>query len=151
MPAFETTHEATVDAAPATVHALVNDFRNWTRWSPWEDKDPNLQRTFAGPDSGPGSEYAWTGNKEVGTGKMVITASTPERIDIDLEFIKPFKASNQTVFVFTPEGGGTLVSWTTSGNRNVLMHVAGRLFVDKALGKDFEKGLAELKAAAEAS
>lgn len=151
MPAFEMTHEATVHAPPAAVHGLVNDFRNWTQWSPWEDKDPNLQRTFTGADSGAGSEYAWTGNKEVGTGKMMITASTPERIDIDLEFIKPFKQSNKTVFAFTPEGDGTRVSWTMGGSRNLLMDLAGRLFFDKALGKDFDKGLAKLKAAVEAS
>lgn len=151
MPGFEMTHEATVHAAPAAVHALVNDFRNWTQWSPWEDKDPDLQRTFTGADSGPGSEYAWTGNKEVGTGKMMITASTPERIEIDLEFIKPFKQSNKTVFAFTPEGDGIRVSWTMSGSRNLLMALAGRLFVDKALGKDFDRGLAKLKAAVEAS
>lgn len=149
MPEFEITHEATIRAAPATVHPLVNDFRNWKQWSPWEEKDPNLERTFSGPDSGTGSEYAWTGNKEVGTGKMTITSSTPERIAIDLEFIKPFKQSNKTVFAFTPDVDGTRVSWTMSGSRNLLMHAAGRLFVDKALGKDFDRGLAKLKAAAE--
>lgn len=111
MPDFEITHETTVNAPPAAVHALVNDFRNWTQWSPWEQKDHGLQRTLTGADSGAGSEYAWTGNKEVGTGKMTITASTPERIEIDLEFIEPVKQSNKTIFAFTPEGeiGKTMI------------------------------------------
>ncbi len=80
---------------------------------------------------------------------MTITKSTPERIEIDLELIKPFKAKNKTVFVFTPEGQGTRVSWTLHGNRNVLMHVAGGLFVDKELGKYIERGPARLKATSE--
>lgn len=80
---------------------------------------------------------------------MRITDSTPERIEIDLEFIKPFKARNKTVFEFVPEGDGTRVVWTMTGERGLLMHLAGRLFVDKALGEDFERGLAKLKAAAE--
>jgi hypothetical protein len=143
------TRETTVDTAPATVHALVNDFRNWAQWSPWEEKDPDLTRTFSGAERGAGSEYAWTGNKAVGTGEMTIVASSPERIEIDLEFIKPFKASNKAVFTLTPERDATQVSWTMSGSRNLLMDLAGRLFVDRALGKDFDQGLAKLKAAAE--
>lgn len=150
MPAFEMTREAMVEAAPSAVHALVNDFRNWTQWSPWEDKDPNLTRDYTGAERGAGAEYAWAGNKEVGTGKMTITASTPERIDLDLEFIKPFRQTSRTVFAFTPNGDGTRVAWTMRGSRNLLMDLAGRLFVDKALGKEFDRGLDKLRAAAEA-
>lgn len=149
MPAFKNVHEIAIDAAPAEAHALVNDFRQWRQWSPWEEKDPELERHYSGSESGAGAEYDWTGNKQVGTGRMRITDSTPERIEIDLEFIKPFKARNKTVFEFVPEGDGTRVVWTMTGERGLLMHLAGRLFVDKALGEDFERGLAKLKAAAE--
>ena len=149
MPQFESIRETTVQVPPARVHALVNDFRQWRQWSPWEEKDPNLERTYSGAESGVGAEYGWTGNKQVGTGRMAITGSTPERIDIDLEFIQPFKAQNKTVFNFTPESDGTRVAWQMSGRRNLLMHIFGRLFFDKALAQDFDKGLAKLKAAAE--
>lgn len=151
MPRFDSVRETTVNAPPADVHALVNDFRQWRKWSPWEEKDPNLERTYKGAEAGAGAEYLWTGNKQVGTGRMLITGSTPERIDIDLDFIEPIKAQNKTVFAFTPEGERTRVSWRMSGERNLLMHVAGRLFFDKALAKDFDSGLAKLKAAAETS
>lgn len=149
MPEFENVHETSIRSRPADVHALVNDLRQWQRWSPWEDKDPDLDRSYTGSESGFGAEYSWTGNKQVGAGRMQITGSTPERIDIDLEFIKPVKARNRSVFAFKPEGDGTHVSWTMTGRRNLLMHLAGRLFVDKALAKDFDRGLAKLKAAAE--
>ena len=150
MPAFSQQRETTINAAPAAVHPLLVDFHHWKDWSPWEELDPELKRTFTGPESGVGSHYAWTGNKKVGTGSMEITNSTPERIDIDLEFIAPFKASNKTSFELKPQGSdSTRVVWSMSGERNLFMAVAGKLFFDKAIAKDFDRGLAKLKALAE--
>lgn len=145
MPSFANTHSTVINTDAATIHALINDFHRWTHWSPWEKRDPELNRTYSGPDEGVGAEYAREGNKQVGTGRMEITASTPERIELDLEFIKPIKASNKTVFELSPVDGGTQLSWTMTGGRNVLMHVAGKLFFDKAIAKDFDQGLAAIK------
>lgn len=148
MPSFSQTHETTIAASPAAVHALVADFHDWVRWSPWEGLDADLQRTYEG--SGVGATYSWAGNKQAGQGRMQFTAITPERIEVDLEFLKPFKARNDIAFDFTPIDQGTRVAWTMSGQRNPLMAVLGKLFFDKAIGKDFDKGLAALKAEAEA-
>lgn len=150
MPHFENSREILIDAAPATVHAHLDDFRAWTAWSPWEEIDPELERTYSGSETGVGSHYAWAGNNKVGVGTMEITASTPERIEIDLEFVKPFKASNKTVFTLQSEGTGTRVVWAMSGKRNLAFAILGKLFFDKAIAKDFDKGLASLKAAVEA-
>lgn len=151
MPAFELTRETIVDAPPSAVHELIDDFRNWVRWSPWEERDPQLERTYSGADRGAGAIYSWKGNKQVGTGRMEITRSEPERIELDLEFLEPFRSSSKTVFTLTPEATGTRVRWEMTGTRGVLMGVAGKLFFDRALGKDFDRGLAKLKAAAEQS
>lgn len=148
MPAFTHTYETTVDAPAATVHALVADFHEWRKWSPWEDLDPDLQRTYDG--AGVGASYAWSGNKQAGQGSMTFTSITAEQVVVDLEFLKPFKASNVVTFDLAPAGDGTRVSWTMAGQRNLVFAVLGRLFFDKAIGKDFTKGLASLKAAAEA-
>lgn len=149
MPAFANSREIFIGADPATVHEILGDFHLWRGWSPWEELDPDLERTLSGPEKGVGSQYAWDGNNKVGTGRMEIEESTPERIQIDLQFIKPFRASNKTVFELRPEGDGTRVVWTMTGERNVLMALAGKLFFDKAIGKDFEKGLGKLKVLAE--
>jgi hypothetical protein len=149
MTAFTQTRTATINADAATIHALINDFHEWAAWSPWEKLDPQLKRTFTGAPEGVGSHYAWEGNKQVGTGTMEITNSTPEQITIDLEFIKPFKASNKTVFTLSPTTGGTEVDWTMSGDRNLLFTIMGKLFFDKAIAKDFDRGLESLKALAE--
>ncbi|MDO7868426.1 SRPBCC family protein [Nocardioides jiangxiensis] len=149
MPHFENSRSIGIDAAPAVVHTHIDDFRNWTAWSPWEELDPAVKRSYTGAEAGVGAHYAWEGNNKVGQGSMEITASTPERIDIDLEFLKPFKASNKTVFTLTPQGTGTRVDWTMSGERNLAFAILGKLFFDKAIAKDFDKGLTKLKAAAE--
>jgi uncharacterized protein YndB with AHSA1/START domain len=148
---FTVTRKASMSAPPQTVFALVNDFHRWTEWSPWEHRDPNLQRTFEGPSSGKGAHYKWIGNKQVGEGMMTITESNPgELIRIRLEFIKPFKSTNTTEFTFKPEGAGTAVTWTMTG-QNKFIGKAMTIFMnmDKMIGGDFEKGLAEMKSVAE--
>ncbi|MCX6400184.1 MAG: SRPBCC family protein [Propionibacteriales bacterium] len=147
MPAFSQTHETTIAAPPATVHALVADFHEWIKWSPWEGLDPELKRTYEG--EGVGARYTWAGNKKAGEGAMTFAGIAPGEIRVDLQFLKPFKAENDITFALTPAGEGTHVAWTMSGNRNLAFAVMGKLFFDKAIGKDFEKGLAALKVAAE--
>lgn len=149
MPNFANTRITVINAPAATIHALVNDFREWTAWSPWEGLDPDMKRTYSGSQAGVGSEYAWEGNNKTGSGSMAITASTPEQIALDLEFLKPFKASNKVTFTFTPVDGGTEVAWGMSGQRNIAFAVLGALFFDKAIAKDYDKGLAQLKATSE--
>lgn len=140
-----------IDASPDVVQPLLDDFRKWQAWSPWEDIDPDLKRTYSGPDSGVGASYAWEGNRKAGSGQMVITESVPgSKVVLDLNFLKPFKAENVTTFILEPNGAGTTVRWQMTGKNNLFFRIVGVVFpMDKMVGKDFEKGLAQLKAAAE--
>ncbi|OUS96002.1 SRPBCC family protein [Rhodococcus sp. NCIMB 12038] len=140
-----------IDASPDVVQPLLDDFRKWQAWSPWEDVDPDLNRTYSGPDSGVGASYAWEGNRKAGSGQMVITESVPgSKVVLDLNFLKPFKAENVTTFLLEPNGAGTTVRWQMTGKNNLFFRIVGVVFpMDKMVGKDFEKGLAQLKAAAE--
>ena len=153
MAEFTYVRETDIDADPARVHALINDFRNWQQWSPWEDLDPDVQREYSGPPQGVGSHYAWRGNKKAGEGAMEITESNPARIDIKLSFLKPWKAHNDVSFAIEPTGNGgagSHVAWRMTGENKGMAAVFARVFnMDKLLGKDFEKGLARLKSAAE--
>jgi hypothetical protein len=139
-----------IDAPPDRVTALINDFRKWIAWSPWEKRDPELKRTFSGNAAGVGAVYAWEGNKNVGSGRMEIVESTPTKIRIKLDFIKPFAANNIAEFTFTPQGSATDVHWTMTGP-NLFIGKVMSIFMDfdKMIGKDFESGLAAMKAAAE--
>jgi len=149
---FRIVRSATIGAPPAVVFAQVNDFHKWRAWSPWEEKDPNLKRTYEGPASGPGTVYGWIGNKEVGEGRMTLVESRPdELIRIRLEFFKPFAATNHTEFAFEPQGADhTRVTWAMTG-KNGFMARAFCMFMDmdKLVGDDFEKGLAGMKMIAE--
>ncbi len=148
---FRIERKATINAPAERVFALVNDFHEWTKWSPWEQRDPNLKREYSGPSAGPGASYHWVGNNQVGEGRMTITDSQPARsIRITLEFLKPFAATNTTDYTFTPNGSGTEVSWAMTGQNNFMMKAMHMVMnMDKMLGADFDKGLAAMKVAAE--
>jgi len=148
---FKVQREVSIKAPPQKVAALLTDFREWKSWSPWETLDPGMQRTYSGPDSGKGARYAWQGNDKVGAGRMEITeAAQPERTVIKLDFLKPFESHNTTTFTMTPEGDSIKVNWTMTGPSPYVSKVM-TVFVsmDRMIGKDFEKGLNNLKAAAE--
>jgi len=149
MAEFSLSRSIRVQADAARVHGLVDDFREWQKWSPWEGLDPDLERKYSGPDHGMGSTYHWAGNKKAGEGEMAITESTPRAVVVDLQFLKPIKASNVTRFDLTPSANGTDVTWTMTGERSAVMSLMGKLYFDKTIGKDFDKGLATLKREAE--
>jgi hypothetical protein len=138
---------ATLGASPDQVYRQIIDFRNWSAWSPWDDMDPSMSKTYFGPDTGVGAGYAWTGNRKVGQGSMEITGATEaSNIQIALEFLKPFKASNTTEFALRPVGDGTEVTWVMTGPKTLMTRIMG-IFksMDSMVGPDFERGLAGLK------
>jgi hypothetical protein len=149
---FEVARSTSIAADPARVHGLIDDFHHWTEWSPWEDVDPTLSRTYTGPTSGIGAHYAWKGNRKAGEGWMEITDSSPDRVEIELAFMKPMRNTQQVEFTITPTTAGSDVTWRMSGQHEGLMMTlfSKVMSMDKLVGRDFEKGLARLKAAAEA-
>ena len=141
-----------VIAAPADkIFPHLNDYQRWPAWSPYEKKDPAMKRTFSGPATGPGAIYAWDGDKNVGAGRIEITEVSPNaRLAFDLIMLKPFQAHNKGEFTLEPQGGGTRVTWAMHGPApyfTKLMQVFCNM--DRMVGGDFEKGLADLKAIAE--
>ncbi|WP_263367000.1 SRPBCC family protein [Edaphobacter bradus] len=141
----------TIQATPEKIYPMINDFHQWQVWSPWQKLDPAMQVSFSGPDRGKGAVYTWEGNKKVGQGRMEITDSAPSNhVTIKLDFIKPFEGHNVTEFTLEPEGDTTSVKWMMQGKNNYLAKLMGVFFnMDKAIGKDFETGLNNLKAASE--
>ena len=150
---FTVTRSATIAAPPATVFALVNDFHKWDAWSPWAKIDPAMKQTYEGAPAGVGAVSSWSGNSDVGAGRMTIADSKPnESIGLNLEFIKPFAATNTTTFTFKPDANGTAVNWTMTGNKNFMQKAFCLVMdMDKMVGSDFEKGLTQMKSVAEAA
>ena len=148
---YTVTRSATIDAPPERVYEQIVDFHNWTRWSPWEDLDPDLKRTYSGSESGKGAAYAWSGNRKVGEGRMEITEATePSAVRIDLAFLKPFKAQSEAVFSIAPDGAGSRVTWVIEGRKSLMTKVMGVFkSMDSMIGPDLDKGLARLKGTTE--
>ncbi len=144
---FKIERSIAISAPAAKVFAQVNDFKKWAAWSPWEKMDPAMKRTFEGPAAGVGAMYSWEGNNKVGQGKMTLTESKfPELVEIQLDFLKPMKSTNQTIFTFKNEGKQTLVIWTMTGQKPFISKVCCLFMnMDKMVGGDFEKGLAAIK------
>jgi hypothetical protein len=150
---FRMSRSISINASPAKVHGFINDFHKWEAWSPWAKLDPTQKTDYAGPAAGVGASYHWAGDGKVGEGRMTITKSVPgELVALDLQFIKPFEASNPTEFTLKPEGKGCSLTWTMTGKNNLMFKVVG-LFMDmeKSLGPQFDQGLNAIKGLAEAA
>ena len=148
---FRIERAATMNASAEKVFPLIADFREWLNWSPWEGRDPALKRTYSGAERGNGAIYAWDGNKNVGSGRMeILEANSPSKVVIKLDFLKPFEAHNTAEFTMLPQGGATNVIWVMHGPAPFMSKVM-QVFMnmDRMIGKDFEAGLASLKAVSE--
>ena len=148
---FRVERSTLVKAPPEKIFALINDFHNWTTWSPYEKMDPVMTRTYGGPVSGLGSHYAWDGSGKAGSGRMEIRESVPaSKIIIQLDFSKPFQAHNIAEFTLQPQGQGTQVTWAMHGPSPFVAKLMGVFFsMDKMVGKDFAAGLENIKTLAE--
>jgi hypothetical protein len=139
-----------INAPSDKVFPLINDIKAWTAWSPYEKKDPAMKRTYGAVTAGKGATYAWDGDKNVGQGSIEMIESGPRKIVIKLDFLKPFEAHNMGEFLLEPKGDSTSVTWATYGPSPYMSKVIGTFInIDDMIGRDFEKGLADLKAAAE--
>jgi carbon monoxide dehydrogenase subunit G len=148
---FSVQRSASIKAPPDKIFPLINDFKRWDAWSPWEKKDPAMKRTWGAVTSGKGAFYAWEGNGDVGQGSMEIADSVPSsKVALKLDFVKPFEGHNTVEFTLAPQGDMTNVTWAMKGPAPFISKVMQVFFnMDSMVGKDFETGLANLKAAAE--
>lgn len=135
-----------MDAPQDVVYEYARYFKNFEAWSPWAALDPNMKTSITGTDGAVGAMYQWSGNDDVGEGKQTITALTPDRIDMEVNFTRPFKTTSPTYMSFKADGKKTTVTWAFD------MHVAFpwngfAMFtdVDAGVGVDYERGLKNLK------
>jgi len=137
-----------IDAHPATVFALVNDFRRFTLWAPWSDTDPNARFIYSGNRRGEGATVSWDGTV-LGTGVQTITESRPhEYVGIVMNPGEPGEA--RTWFRLEGGGGSTTIYWGFEADYG--LNFVGRYFASMLGGvvaRDYQAGLAGLKELAE--
>lgn len=148
---YRVARRATIAAPPAAVFAEVNDLQRFQRWNPFARLDPAARNTFEGAPAGAGAALAWSGNSQIGEGRLTITESRPaELVRMRLDFVRPFASTSVAEFTFVPEAGGTAVTWSMTGRRNFVAKAIGLVIgMDRMIGEPFEQGLAALKSMAE--
>jgi uncharacterized protein YndB with AHSA1/START domain len=152
-PEFRVARTARIAAPPPAVFAQVNDFHKWDGWNPWAKLDPAMKQSYEGAPAGAGAVYTWAGNSHAGEGRMTLTESRPsDLIRIKMEFLEPFENTSTAEFTFRPEGDHTVVTWSMEGRNNFMAKAIHLVMnMDRMIGGQFEKGLADMKAVAEAA
>jgi hypothetical protein len=148
---FLVERSTSIKAPAEKIFPLINDFREWEPWSPWEKIDPSVKRSYSGAVNGEGAIYEWNGNKEIGKGRMeIIESSPPSKVILKIDFIKPFEAHNTIEFTLVTQGDSTMVTQAMYGPCPYLSRLMGIFFsMDKMVGQKYEEGLANLKAISE--
>jgi hypothetical protein len=146
---FGVQRAASIGAPPEKIFPLIDDLHAHTSWSPFE-KDPNMKRTHSGAARGKGAIYEWEGNRQVGAGRLAIIDSTPSKVTMALDMLKPFEAHNVVEFTLEPQGGSTNVTWAMRGRQPYMAKLMSTFInCDKMVGSQFEEGLGKLKVLAE--
>ncbi|KWT64210.1 hypothetical protein APY04_3474 [Hyphomicrobium sulfonivorans] len=140
-------------AAPAShLHGLISNLQQMNRWNPYALSETRGTGHYSGPDAGPGATYHFAGNN--GTGALSVTDSAPDKIGMRLRMTKPMSVDNRVEFTLRPAPADnvTEVTWAMSGKQSLVGKIFS-LFVDcdRMLARDFDRGLTDLKAIAEAA
>lgn len=152
--AFHIERSVETSASAPEIYAVICDLHRWPEWSPWQHRDPNMDQVIEGAAGEIGSSLSWNGNKDVGEGTMTIQSVEPNhRVDLKLEFVRPFPATSQVAWVIESTGNARRVTWNMDGQNEGLMARLFALFMnmDKMVGNDFEEGLTSLKRIVEAN
>ena len=147
---FRVQRAISIKAPPERIFALINDLHQFNSWNPYNKKDPAMRGAYRGPASGPGAGFDFQGNKEVGKGSIQIVDSAPRKITMKLDMLEPFEGHNTIEFSLVPQGDSTEVTWAMHGPSPFIAKLVGVFMnMDRMIGRDFEAGLADLKARAE--
>ena len=149
--AYSVSRSTVINASESVVYKNIADFNEFYKWNPWAKMEPTAKTKVSGPVGAPDHLYEWEG-QETGQGYMKVKSVEPNKmVDIELKFIKPFESLADTRFDIAPEGAGNKVTWSMSGENNLMSKWMGVFMsMDSMIGKDFESGLKYLKDKSEA-
>ncbi|MFL5423210.1 MAG: SRPBCC family protein, partial [Myxococcales bacterium] len=148
---YRVERSATLDAPPAVVLARITNLREWTDWFDREALDRAMQERFNGHGNAVGGTFYWTGNDAVGVGRATLLSAEPAKVEVEVELYKPAKSLSDYEFAIVPDGNGTRVTWTISGEKDASGKAFGFFAVPlDEMGSDMEKALASLGSAIEA-
>lgn len=141
-----------IDAPIDSVWKNINSLTAMDKWSPWNDKDPNMQKTLTGTDGTVGATQAWISKvKGVGEGSQtILKMQEPSLLETRLEFLKPFKSTAEAYVKLSHKNGSTNATWGFKSTMPYPMNLM-KLFMnfEKEMNKEFGSGLSKLKSLSE--
>ncbi|HET6243722.1 MAG: SRPBCC family protein [Bacteroidetes bacterium] len=139
-----------INAPLELINKQISSLENMNSWSPWNEYDPQMKITYTGKDGQVGSVFHWEGNEDVGKGSQEITLISDTKIETKVIFIEPWSSEMKAIFTLEPEASGVKVTWASDGTNPYPFNVFCLFMnMDEMIGKDFEKGLNNLKEKAE--
>lgn len=150
-PVFRVSRALAMNAPASAIYPHINSLAAWNAWSPWAKMDPHCKTVFEGSPEGKGCIMHWDGNKDVGKGSLTITESVPnERVEIQLDFLKPFKGTSYATLALEPQASQTLVTWSMHGRNNFIGKALSCVMnCEKMVGGQYQKGLENIRAIVE--
>lgn len=144
MPAFHVERSIVINAPEAKVRPAIENFEEWPKWSPWLCMEPDAKLTYRGTPGQSGHGYDWSGNL-TGAGGMEIASNSGGKLDMDLQFLKPFKSQAKVVMLIKPQGDEqTEVTWEMDSSLPFfLFWMVGMM--KAMIGMDYARGLKMLK------
>ncbi len=147
---YRVERSATIDAPVQLVFDQVNNHKMRDAWSPWEKMDPNMEKSYEGPEAGVGAIYKWSGNDSVGTGVLEIIESIPyEYIKSTLTFTSPWESESTVEWNFEETAEGVKATWAVNGELPGYLFWMGQEDMEEMMGNDFQQGVDQLKIVAE--
>lgn len=143
---YSVSRSATIKASDSVIYNNIANLNEFYKWNPWSKMEPSAKTTITGPIGQPGHVYAWKG-EETGSGQMTLKKVEPNKlVDIEMKFLEPWESVADTKFDLNPEADGTKVTWSMSGEHNIISKwMCVFMSMDSMIGKDFESGLSALK------
>jgi effector-binding domain-containing protein len=147
LPSETHLERSTIVEAPADmIYQDLIVLKNFNKWSPWADKDPNIIWEFSGSGFGVGSGMSWISEDPmVGNGSMsIVDASYQQSVTYEMVFEWPDTKPLATVLLVEVEEG-TKVTWTYDEEGIEGINKLFATMTDRFLGPDYELGLSQLK------
>lgn len=154
IPAFTkkdyTVERSVVIAQPkAEVFAYLKLLKNQDNFSVWANMDKNMRKSYSGTDGSVGFISSWDSkDNQVGAGEQEIKKILPgERVDYELRFLRPMKATNQAYMKVESTGDKqTKIFWGFHAKTPYPFNLMLLFFdAEKMIGKAFDEGLVNLK------
>lgn len=147
---FNVERSISINAPKSIIKEQVMYFEKSKDFSPWHDMDPDMKDWMEGEDGTIGAIYFWDGNDDVGEGFQELMSVQENRVEIDVTFLRPFESVAHTYFQFEENDNSVEVAWGFHSKFPRPFNIMGLFFnMEDAIGKDYEKGLANLKELAE--